>query len=373
MKKVLFIITHLELGGAQKQLLSLIKKLNPDKYSLYLCAGNCGYLKEEFINLPRLNLKLIPELIRRVNPIYDFIAFIRLYSYIRRNEFDLIHTHSPKASVLGRWAAFFAGSRNTIYTVHGWPFHRFMNPLVYWLYFILEKVSSLITKKIIVVSQADFAVGVAKRVAPRRKFTLVHYGVDVDYFKKIYEGRKNLSDRETSVITVSALKAQKRLNYFLQIANCLSGELPRIKFYIIGDGPLRGQLKKRIEALGLEEKVILTGWNKDVYPFYHKASLFVLTSLWEGLPVALIEAIISGIPVVITNTGGVLDIAENNKQGKVVELDDLKRMPVICKDLLRNYNHWNKIVKQERENINMSYWSQGRMIQETEKLYQSLN
>ncbi|MFH1519714.1 MAG: glycosyltransferase family 4 protein [Candidatus Omnitrophota bacterium] len=373
MKKVLFVITHLELGGAQKQLLSLIKKLDPDEYSLYLCAGDCGYLKEEFVNFSRLNLKLIPELTRRINPIYDFIAFAKLYFYIRRNKFDLIHTHSPKASVLGRWAAFFAGSRNIIYTVHGWPFHRFMNRLVYRLYFILEKVSSLITKKIIVVSQADFTVAVVKKVASIRKLTLIHYGVDVESFKKIYEERKNFSARETSVITVSALKAQKGLNHFLQIASCLSGELPRTKFYIIGDGPLREQLKKRIKALGLEQKVILTGWNKDVYPFYHKASLFVLTSLWEGLPVALIEAVISGIPVVITNTRGVLDIVENNKQGKVVELDDLERMPVICKDLLRNYKHWNKIVKQERENINMSYWSQARMIQETEKLYQSLN
>ena len=180
-KKILFIITHLELGGAQKQLLSLINNLDRDKYSLYLCAGNNGYLKKKFTNSHFLKVSFIAELVRRISPFNDFAAFFKLYFFIRRNRFDIVHTHSPKASILGRWAAYFAGVRNIVYTVHGWPFHDFQNPLIRCAYIFLEKLTAFITKKIIVVSSSGLREGINKKVSFAGKFVIIHYGLDIKW------------------------------------------------------------------------------------------------------------------------------------------------------------------------------------------------
>lgn len=371
-KKILFIITHLELGGAQKQLLTILKNLNPDKYSLYLFAGNRGYLKKEFINLPYLHLKLIPQLIRTINPLYDIIAFFKLYFFIKKHKFDIIHTHSPKASLLGRWAGYLGGVKNIIYTVHGWPFHRFMNPFAYHLFLLLEKLTAKITGKIIVVSSSDLKTGIKKKIAPTSKFTLIHYGIDIALFNDIYKKRSVTPPKGYLVTTVSSLKPQKGLNYFLDMAKEVSTHLPQAKFYIVGDGPLRKSIREKIKRLKLERNVFLKGWVKDISSVYLNTSLFVLTSLWEGLPVSLIEAVVSGIPVLVTNTGGVLDIVKEGKQGKIIEFTELSKAGAYCENMLQNYHLWNKITREARKDISLGYWACQRMIKETEEVYKEL-
>jgi len=199
----------------QKQLLSIIKNLDRDKSSLHLFAGDYGYLKKEFMSLSYLNIKLIPELRRNSHPLYDFIALLKLYFYIKKNRFDIIHTHSPKASILGRWVAYLAAVRNIVYTVHGWPFHHFMNPLAYHFYLFLERVTTRIPKKIIVVSKADLERGFKNKVSVPDKFSLIHYGVEIEKFDKVYKERRKLSP--STVITISSLKPQKGIFYFLRI------------------------------------------------------------------------------------------------------------------------------------------------------------
>ncbi len=368
-KKILYIITHLELGGAQKQLIVLLKNLNQSEYSLSLAAGDYGYLKKNFSKLSYVNVKLIPQLIRNINPLYDIITFLRLYFYIKKHGFDIVHTHSPKASILGRWAAFFAGTKTIIYTAHGWPFHGFMNPISYSFYLALEKLTARITKKIIVVSCADLRTGIEKKIAPKEKIALIHYGIDIDYFTKIYKKRCAYPPKGFLITTVSSLKPQKGLDYFLKMAEEVTDKFPQAKFYIIGDGPLRKKIENTIKNLNLGNRLNLAGWVDDLSSIYLNTSLFILTSLWEGLPVSLIEAIISGIPVIVTDTGGILDITKEGKQGKVVKREKLPLISSHCQNMLQNYSWWDKIVKEARKNISMNYWSQNRMIKETETVY----
>ncbi|MBP7089050.1 MAG: glycosyltransferase, partial [Candidatus Omnitrophica bacterium] len=297
-KKILFIITYLELGGAQKQLLYILKSLDRNKYSLYLYAGNEGYLKEDFLNIPDVTVKLDSSLKRKINPFLDLPAFLKLFFFLRRNSFDIVHTHSPKASILGRWAAFFSGLRNIVYTVHGWPFHDFMHPLAYYFYLFLEKITAKITKKIIVPSQADLKIGLEKKIASLEKLTLIHYGVEIEVFDKIYQERKKVDKRADLIFTISSLKKQKGIFYFLTIAKMLLLENPRLNFTIAGDGPLRRKVKEKINNLKLKDKVQLVGWSRDIAYFLKRADIFILTSLWEGLPVSLIEAVIAGVPVI---------------------------------------------------------------------------
>ncbi len=371
-KKILFIITHLELGGAQKQLLSLIKKLDKDKYFIYLCAGNSGYLKGEFTGFSFLKVNLMAELVRGINPFCDFIAFIKLYFYIRRNKFDIVHAHSPKASILGRWAAYLAGVKNIIYTVHGWPFHEFMNPLLHNLYVFLEKITAGITKKIIVVSSADLSKGIKNKVTFAGKFVMIHYGVDVKWADSIFLKRKVNFPSDDLIINISCLKLQKGLIYFLDAVRLILNERPDIKFSIVGDGPLRQNISKEIAKRKLTEHVFLAGWVSDIISLFSRASILVITSLWEGLPLAVIEALTSGVPVVATDTGGISDILANNENGIIIKCKDVKAIARAVLAVLDNYGQWHELVMAARERLDLTYWSDEAMVNRTEKVYQEV-
>jgi len=370
-KKILFIITYLELGGAQKQLFYILQNIDCKKYSLYLYAGNRGHLKEDFLNLSDINIKLDSCLCRSINPFLDLVSFFRMLCFIKRNRFDIIHTHSPKASLLGRWAAYLCGVNNIVYTVHGWPFHKFMPVFTYYFYFFLEKFTAKVTKKIIVPSKEDLKIGLDKRISSSDKLSLIHYGVDVNNFDNIYRQRSN-TDKFDLVLSIACLKAQKGISYFLKMAKMLLLEEPTLNFAILGDGPLRKKVEKNIKDLKLENKVKLFGWCTDITPFLCRSSVFVLTSLWEGLPVALIEAVISGVPVVVTDTGGVKDIVENNKQGVVTALANILDVRKGCQKILKDYEGWNRIIKDSRKNLNLKYWSLERMLQQVEDIYDKL-
>ncbi len=372
MKKVLCIITHLELGGAQKQLLSLIKKLNPEEYSVSICVGDYGYLKKDFNDLSFLNIKLIPELVRNINPLCDVIAFIRLVDYIKGNKFDIVHTHSPKASFLGRWAAYFCGVKNIVYTVHGWPFHRFLNPLLYLIYLFLEKLTAKITKKIIVVSHADLNRGVKNKVALPDKFAIIHYGIDMAWADVIFSKRRFNRPAGNLIANVSCLKLQKGLIYFLEATSLISNKRTDIKFSIVGDGPLRRTVSREITKRKLTRYVTLDGWVGNLSDIFSQISVLVISSLWEGLPLAVIEAVAAGIPVVATDTGGIFDILDNRSNAIIVKRKDAKNVADAILEILNNYYQWHEKVITAREKLDLRYWSDERMVSETERIYQEV-
>jgi len=372
MKKILFIITHLELGGAQKQLLSLVKKLNRNEYSIYLCAGDRGYLKKEFTSLSFLEVNLIAELARNINPLYDFVAFVKLYFYIRKNKFDIVHTHSPKASVLGRWAAYLAGVRNIVYTAHGWPFHKFMNPLLYWLYVFLEKITACITKKIIVVSSAGLSEGI-KRIMPfPDKFVIIHYGVDIKWADSIFLKRKASFPSDNLIANISCLKPQKGLIYFLEMVRLILNKRMDIRFSVIGDGPLRKNISREIIKRKLTEHVSLDGWVGDLSGVFSRISILVISSLWEGLPLAVLEAAVSGVPIVAADTGGISDILDNCNNGVIIKRKDIKAAADAVLTILDNYSQWSERCISARKKLDLTYWSEERMVSRTEKVYREV-
>ncbi|MCK5493057.1 MAG: glycosyltransferase family 4 protein [Candidatus Omnitrophica bacterium] len=366
--KILFIITYLELGGAQKHLLSLIKNLDRKKYFIYLCSSPDGYLREKFFRLPDLNLYFIPELKREISFIRDFQALLKIYLYIKNNRFDIVHVHSPKASFIGRWAAYFAGVRKIVYTVHGWPFHKYM-PLVYYnLFLFIEKITSKITQNIILVSQADVATGLKNKILSKGKFCLIHYGIETKSFEKAWKKRR-LNQISHTIITISSFKPQKNMFCFLEMVRLILKNKQNVKFIVLGEGPLKGEVQNKVDSMGLSGKVILEGWVDDVADLFRDSSIFVLTSLWEGLPVSLIEAVISGVPVVVTNTGGVFDIVIENKQGLIVEPLNAVQMSKSCLQILNSYKDWEDKIRKNRELMNVFYWSDKRMMGLTEKFY----
>lgn len=326
---ILYVLTKLELGGAQKQLLSLIARLDKGKFTPFLFTAKNGLLKEEALSIPGLTIKLSSFLERPVNPLKDILALFEIYHFIRKNKIIIVHTHSSKAGILGRWAAGFAGAKVIIHTVHGWPFHDYQPGLWRRVCIWLEKITAGLTERIIVASEHDLQKGLKNRIGDKKKYALVRYGINRQDFNS---GRNNIKadlgiKPEDKVIgSISCFKPQKSPQDFIVLASLVNKVMPDVKFLLVGDGLLRRGIEDLIWENRLEKNVILAGWRKDIPQIFSAIDIFVLTSLWEGFPVTILEAMASNKPVIVTHTGGVGELVSEGKNGFLVQPKDMRAM-----------------------------------------------
>lgn len=319
---VLYILTKLELGGAQKVCLTLFKGVSAHGLSTGLISGAQGVLVPEVEG--HENVLLLQEFKREVgikNILSEIKTFFSLYRIIkklkREHQVLIVHTHSTKAGVLGRWVAFFAGVKLRVHTVHGFGFHEFQSRFAWLLMMSIEYVTSLITTHYVCVSEADRAIG--SRLFPRftQKSSLIRAAVDWDSF---YTSVKRISAKRDVIIgTVSCFKPQKNLIDLLQAFNLVCKKAPNAFLHIIGDGVLRSELESFVLANGLKDRVVFLGWQSDVARFMKEWDVFALSSLWEGLPCSIIEARLSRLPVVCYDVGGITEVIKNGRNGFTVQ------------------------------------------------------
>lgn len=179
---LLYVITKLELGGAQKQLISLICGLDKEKYNVFLFTAREGLLVNEAFSIDKLILYRSRFLERAINPIKDILALIEIYSFVRRNKIQIVHTHSSKAGVLGRFAAKLAKFPIIIHTVHGWSFHRYQPKVISYFYLTLEKICASFASRIIVVSNFDRIRGLENSIGRESLYSIIRYGIDSGQF-----------------------------------------------------------------------------------------------------------------------------------------------------------------------------------------------
>jgi glycosyltransferase involved in cell wall biosynthesis len=379
MKKInlLYIITKLEFGGAQKQLLLLARHLDERRYNLFLLTAKVGLLIDEAVSIKGLKLKTFKALERSINPIRDLLAVFEIYFFIKRNNIDIVHTHSSKAGILGRWAAKFSGAKVIIHTVHGWSFNDCQNAILRKIFIILERLTAKITDRLIVVSHADKQKGIRNRIGEQKKYILVRYGINPDEFISNIEERQKarkglgLVDGELLVGMISCFKPQKAPQDFIKLAALVNKIYPQIKFLLIGDGILRKKIEKTIKKFNLNGCIILTGWRRDIPELLSAIDIFVLTSLWEGLPIAVLEAMASGKPVIATDTGGVSEIIKSGINGYLVERRDIKAIRDKIIALLKDQDLKIKMGENAREILNSDFRSESAVFK-TQNLYEDL-
>lgn len=340
MRKInlLYIITKLELGGAQKQLLGLISRLDKRKFNLFLFTAKKGLLFEEAISIEGLQIKPSLFLERPLNPLKDIFALFEIYFFIRKNSIDIVHTHSSKAGIIGRLAARLAGIKVILHTVHGWPFHDYQSPPSRWLFIQLERFCARFSQRIIVVSESDRKKGLMNRIGSSDKYSLIRYGIDYAQFSgQNGEIKSELKiDRQLLVGCISCFKPQKAPEDFIRTAHLVKEALPQVKFLLVGDGNLRSRIESLIQRLKLEDTVILVGWRRDIPRILSGIDVFMLSSLWEGLPVAVLEAMASGKPVVATDTGGVREVIREQETGFLVPVGEPRMLSSRLINLLRD-------------------------------------
>jgi len=376
MQKVnlLYVITKLELGGAQKQLLSLISHLDKSKYRIFLFTAHQGLLIQNVSLISDLTLYRSKYLEGQISPIKDIIALIEIFWFIKKNKIEIVHTHSSKAGILGRIAAKLAGKKFIIHTVHGWSFNDFQLFFMRNIFICLERLTAQFTKRLIVVSSYDKGKGLENGIGKESNYTIIRYGINKDEFllkDRSIKEELGIKDSDLVVGMISCLKPQKSPQDFVRLAFQINQILPQMKFILIGDGVLRYRVEKLVRRYNLQKNLILTGWRRDIPRILSAIDIFVLTSLWEGLPISVLEAMASAKPVVATHTGGIEEAIIEGKTGFLIPVRDVKKMSDRLITLLKDGNLRKELGQNARDFLDGSYHLEN-MVNANQDLYENL-
>lgn len=381
--KVLHIITRLILGGAQENTILTVEGLGKERgYEVALATGPPlgpeGSLVEE-AERKGINLIMIPEMRREVNPWRDLITFIKLYRLIKQGSYDIVHTHSSKAGILGRLAARLAGTKVIVHTIHGLPFHEYQKRGINYFYIFCERLAALFTDKIITVAEVMTRKALAARLAPREKFMTIYSGMELDKFLepevKAADKRKEMQiEPDVPVVgKIARLFPLKGHKYLLEAAAEVAWVYPQVKFLLVGDGILRENLEKQAENLRIKEKVIFTGLvpQEEIPQLLAIMDIVVHTSLREGLARVLPQALARGRPVISFDIDGASEVVREGKTGHLVPAEDSKRLAEAIIDLLVNKEKAKKMGEAGKRLIDPVFRAEV-MVDKIAELYEEL-
>lgn len=374
---VIEVITHLALGGAQRVVLTLAEKLDRDKFELHIVSSEDGGFLKAAKNIDNCTFHPSKHLLRELSLQHDSKVVFELYSIFRKikkqsgAKMAIVHTHAPKAGVAGRIAAKMAGCI-PVHTLHGLPFNPLQGKKKQFAYKIFESFGYLFGKDVITVTEFGGRWLLENRLVKRENLHLIRPSVEMENLFALEKKRKLLPrfgvvDKDTVIGFVASLKPPKDPFTFLKAFKKVSQKLPQIKAVIVGDGIIRPEVETLISSLKLEKKVILTGWQTPVEPFYREFDLLVLTSDSEGLPLTLVEAMASKTPVIASNVGGISELIEDNRNGFLVGPKEVETLAERILDILKKSELRERFISEAGKNL--QDYHHDTMVRSHEKLF----
>ncbi|MCX5783387.1 MAG: glycosyltransferase family 4 protein, partial [Elusimicrobia bacterium] len=332
--KIAEVITRLDRGGAPEIVEAIFNSLKSFVCERKLITGYtaCPDTGAKKLFQDASDIIYIPELKREINLINDLLALIKLYLIFRREKFTIVHTHTAKAGVLGRVAAYLAGVPCIIHQPHGHNFYGYFGILGSKMAIILERFLAGLTDKIIVLTELEKEDFLRLKVCQIEKITVVCNGIVLNKYRlenidKIAVKRLcGIQPEDNSVGFIGRLEPIKGIEYFISAAKIIAAEIPQVKFLIIGEGELRNNLELRVRRLGLAKKFIFTGWREDIPEILAILDICVLPSLNESLGMILLQAQAAGVPIVATNVGGIPEIVMDGKTAILVPPQDAAKL-----------------------------------------------
>lgn len=380
---VIQIITKLELGGAQQLALHLARALDKDRFEAYLICGKGGLLDQDVLEDQRIQVRWISHMVREIRPHLDAVALWEIRRAIRQiisAEENwgpaIVHTHSSKAGILGRWAAKLERIPLILHTYHGFGFHNWQPRAVRIFFETVERLTSRITHGLVMVSRANLEKAGRCGIRPKLFSKVIYGGIGLEEFlsadQKADEKRKELGlGKEDKVVSmISCLKPQKAPLDFLRVANKVGTEIPEAKFLLVGDGELRDQVARAATQSRLQGRFQHLGWRRDVAPILGLTDVLVLTSLWEGFPLTLVQAMAAGVPAVVTRVDGSPEAVLDGVNGFVVEPRDVEGMAARVVQLLRDPELRRKMGEEGRKRVRE--FDIDEMVRKQEEFYLEL-
>ena len=378
-KKVAHIITRLDPGGSTINTLQTVAGLAERGYDVWLVSGRTrdevGAMREFLRRCPRPVI-FIPELVREVCPWRDMKAFWRLYRLMKREKFDIVHTHSSKAGILGRWAAWLAGVPWRVHTPHGHIFYGYFGPWTTRVFLWLEKITTPVTHRVITLTDQGRKEHMDLGIAPPEKLVTIRSGVDIEACLKECSAppirRQALGLDEEAFIfgTVARLDPVKGVPHIVEALARIRSECPHARVLLVGEGSQREALERQVHEAGLEGRVVFAGYQRRVIPWMRMMDVFILASLNEGMGRVLVEAMVCARPVIASKTGGIPELVRDGRNGLLVEPGSVDQLADAMRRLYSRRDEARAMGKAGRRGVTERF-SLKTMIEEIDCLYKN--
>jgi len=377
--RVLRIFSRLNVGGPSVHVILLTAGLKDRGYETQLVIGQESPREGNLFDLAArkgVACVAMPGLGREVRPWRDLRALLGLYRMMRTFRPHIVHTHTAKAGMLGRLAARVAGVPVVVHTFHGHVLRGYFGPLTTAFYRAMERGLGASSDVLVAVSDAVKRDLVGLGVAPDAKIRVIPLGLDLEPLagalpRGSLRGEAGVPGDAPLIGIVGRLAPIKDVGTFLRAAAAVRAAVPAARFAVVGDGEERGPLEAERARLGLEGCVFFHGWRRDMAAVYGDLDVVVNCSRNEGTPVALIEALAAGRPVVATRVGGTPDLLGDGRRGALVPPGDVAALAAGVVDALRRSDPLLARMREGRAYV-LAHHSSRRLIDDVDTLYREL-
>ena len=331
--KICHVITRMIVGGAQENTLFTIIGHLQKGHEVVLVTGPSPGPEGELlkkVNCPEFEVVEFPSMVREINPVQDIKAYFALKKFFRERKFDVVHTHCSKAGIIGRAAAWNAGTPLVVHTVHGQAFHPYEKPWKNFLFKTSERWAAAHCHRIYAVAQAMIDQCVQAGIAPAEKYQVVYSGMEIEKFLNAApepELRKQLGIPENVKVigSVARLFRQKGYEYFVPAAGKIVEKYPDTHFLVVGNGTMREELDRQIKSMGLTDRFHFAGLVSpdQVYRYIAQMDILLHLSLHEGLPRSVVQALASGKPAIGFALDGTPEVIFDNRTGFLARPEDV--------------------------------------------------
>ncbi len=366
--KVLLVIDRAFLGGGQLTVLNLARGLDKNEFEVAAASEGAGPLVEALrrSGIPHFAVELTKS---PLDP-----AARALAALFSAEKFDLVHTHGGVAGLQGRRAAAQAGIP-AVHTLHGLHFLHYRNPLAKWAAVRLEGKLAALSAAVVVVSEADRTKALALGIVPEERLILIRNGLEPPTPSAAFDQAAKRRELGLApgplIVAVSRLHRQKGLVSLVRAAALVLTLQPEAQFVVVGGGPLRNVLEKEARRWGLGGGFRLLGEREDAREILALGDIFVLPSLWEGLPYVLVEAAALGKPIVATAIDGVTEVIQDGKTGLLVPPANPERLAEALARFLLDGGLAARLGREAQASIPPNFRLE-RMIRQHQSLYHRL-
>lgn len=370
--RILHVITRLVVGGAQENTVATAAGLRARGHDVLLCSGPTDGTEGSLVGRARrlgIPLVVVPDLVREVSPARDAAALVRLHRLVREGAFDVVHTHTSKAGVLGRLAAGLARSPAIVHTPHGHVFDGYFGPWATRTFVAIERACARLTHAMVAISEECRADHLRLGIGRPERFVTIPSGIPAPPADRA-AARRALGVRQGDLVVgcVGRLVPVKGQQVLLDAFARAAAGCPNGRLVLVGDGPARENLEARVARAGLDGSVRFLGLRDDVPALLAGFDLYVQPSLNEGMGRALAQAMAAGLPVVATDAPGPLSLVGRDGAGVIVRRGAVDDLAGAIAGLLADPAARERLGRAGRRRAE-TFWGEDDMVDAIERLY----
>lgn len=377
-KKILHTTTRLVLGGGvEKNIYYTVTNLS-DEFEFHLSCG-ADFKDDLFVDHPEIKIIICPHLINTIHPLKDLKALWFYYRLIRKEKYDIVHTHETKASFITKLAAWLARCPYVIYGLHGVTFNDPMSSLKRKFFILLEKLTIHCADLVVAVGYDTIEEYHKENIGKNIPFQVVRSGIDIGGYlrqalqteeeKLLFRKSLGINKEDIVMITVGRFSFSKAQRYAIEAFAALQKKYCSLKFLLIGEGELLTDCKTLAQTSGIPVgSIFFLGYQKDIPRYLSISDIFIFTSLREGLPRVIVEAALLQVPVVTFEVEGAEEVLENEKSGFIVPQANADVLISKTEQLILQPSLRASFGKISHQHV-IQYWDMRLMAQQLQKIY----